>query len=80
MWKTYNFDGLLDALTKSITASTKANQSTKDLSKALSKQVSKVVGRASTAGNLAEIIWSQLASSVNSGPDFSVVHTGARNQ
>lgn len=80
VWKTYNFDGLLDALTKSITASAKAETSTKDLSKALSKQVSKVVGRASTAGNLAEIIWSQLVASVNNGPDFSIVHTGARNQ
>lgn len=38
------------------------------------------MGRASTAGNLAEIIWSQLVASVNNGPDFSVVHTGARNQ
>ena len=79
VWKTYNFDGLLEALTKITTDSIKANQPTKNLSKMLSKQVSKVVGRATTSGNLAEIIWSQLASSVNSNPNFSVVHTGGRN-
>ena len=44
----------------------------------LSKQVSKVVGRATTSGNLAEIIWSQLASSVNSNPLYASAVTAVQ--
>lgn len=80
VWQEMGFDKMKEDILKEINKLDRPGKLKKNAEKILTKGIGKVTGSASVMGNLAEVILTAIASTVNAGTNVSVIHGGGINK
>lgn len=81
VWQEMGFDKMKENMLKEINKLDRPKKVKKNAEKILNKGIGKITGSASIMGNLAEVVLTALASTVNANtPNLNVVHSGGINK